>query len=90
MPTIACTRCQAVAPAYYITRGLCDDCKWNTWIPDGYTDREEYELVPEWDHLNATRRPPLGAEFLDRRHMTISQVLPMCVRKPKVGSYKGG
>ena len=29
---VQCKRCGAKIPAYYASRGLCDDCKWNTWI----------------------------------------------------------
>lgn len=65
MDLIVCSNCgEAVAP-YYATRGLCDSCKWDTWIPQGYQKRERYRLEPAFGHANRTCRPLLGVEFLD-------------------------
>ncbi|NQU76619.1 MAG: hypothetical protein HQ546_09940 [Planctomycetes bacterium] len=79
-----CKSCGTFVPAHYTTRGLCDECKWNTWIPPGYQKREEYEMDVIWGHVNATQRPPLGVEFLDRRGPLLSELLPMCKCAPIV------
>ena len=78
-----CKRCGETIPAYYCSRGLCDDCKWDTWIPPGHQRREEYKFDPAWGHANATRRPRLGTDFLDHRQLMPSDVLPMCLHRPK-------
>ncbi|MFW6145723.1 MAG: hypothetical protein ACOC7R_00150 [Planctomycetota bacterium] len=84
-----CAGCHRPTPAYYLTiQGLCDDCKWMTWIPRGYVRREAYKLDPVWGHLNATRRPPMGVGFLDQRARLVSDVLPMCARRPNVQSWR--
>jgi len=77
-----CIKCGAPVPAYYVSQGFCDDCKWDTWIPRGHEVREGYAMDVVWGHLNATRRPPLGVEFLDRAGPALSVRLPMCERKP--------
>ena len=86
-----CACCHSPVPAYYLTiQGLCDDCKWVTWIPKGYARRECYENDPLWGHENATRRPPTGVEFLDRRRKLVSDAVPMCRRKPRAWSCAPG
>ncbi len=83
-----CVCCHTPTPAYYLTiQGLCDDCKWMTWIPQGYARREAYKLDPVWGHANATRRPPMGVAFLDRRSVLVRDALPMCRRRPKPRSF---
>ncbi|NLF30823.1 MAG: hypothetical protein GX591_08045 [Planctomycetes bacterium] len=78
-----CICCHTPVPRYYLTIvGLCDDCKWTTWIPRGYARRERYSLDPFSGHPNATHRPPLGAEFLDRRRRRVSDRAPLCGRMP--------
>jgi len=67
-----------------LTRGYCDGCKWDTWIPPGFGVREEYRRDPAWGHLNATRRPPLGVEFLDRAIAPLTDMLAMCKRRPRL------
>ncbi len=74
-PPPRCTKCGQVVPEYYLTRGLCDDCKWDTWIPRGYQDRENYEHDAAWGHDNATRRPALGVRFLDHHLPPVGMVL---------------
>lgn len=65
MELVICRQCgQAVAP-YYVSQGLCDSCKWDTWIPEGYEKRERYLYDPAAGHLNRTIRPSLGISFLD-------------------------
>ena len=78
-----CKVCGATVPAYYRTQAMCDDCKWDTWIPPGYQANEAYMPDPVWDHWNATRRPALGVEFLDRSGPALSLRLPMCSFKPR-------
>ena len=41
---------------------------------------EEIEI----EHFNATRRPPLGIDWLDERHQTLGEALLMCRRKPRL------
>ena len=77
-----CRVCGATVPSYYLTQGLCDACKWNTWIPPCYQIKEEYKLDAVWGHANATTHPPLGAEFLDRKIPRLCVMLPMCRYKP--------
>jgi len=78
-----CSACGTAVPAYYLSRGLCDDCKWDTWIPRGYAAREKYAYSETWRHYNATRRPSLGVDFLDRKPFALNDLLPMCGRKPQ-------
>ena len=85
-----CARCKTPTPAYYLTQGLCDDCKWLTWIPEGYADREAYEHDPVWGHENATLRPPMGVDFLDQRARMVSDVMPMCRKTPRGWSWAPG
>ena len=84
-----CVGCHTPVPRYYLTiQGICEDCKWMTWIPRGYAKRERYKPDPLWGHPNATRRPPLGVEFLDRRRRLVSDVPPMCRRAPRLRSTR--
>ena len=78
-----CTQCGNSVPAYYISGGLCDGCKWDTWIPPGYQKKEKCEMDPGWGHANATRRPLLGVEFLDH-HNHVWETIAACRRKPKL------
>jgi hypothetical protein len=65
MEMVICRHCgQPVAP-YYVSQGLCDDCKWDTWIPEGYEKKERYLYDPAAGHCNRTVRPLLGVPFLD-------------------------
>ena len=60
-----CASCRQEYPAYYLAGGLCDGCRWDTWIPGDYSARERYEYDPAWGHANRTRRPATGIDFLD-------------------------
>ena len=82
-----CTACGAEVPAYYLSAGLCDSCKWDTWIPRGHEAREEYVYSEVWGHSNATVAPPTGVEFLDRKPKALNELLPMCRRNPRIGSW---
>lgn len=66
-PPMTCPRCGRRGPAFYFASGVCDDCRWDAWIPRDYAAREKYVYDPAWKHANATRRPPLGVAFLDAR-----------------------
>jgi DNA-binding CsgD family transcriptional regulator len=62
-----CRQCgDEVADERYITDGLCYSCQIDTWIPEGYEDRELYKYDTTWGHENATCRPATGIQFLDR------------------------
>ena len=82
-----CANCGARVADYYLSCGLCDDCKWVTWLPDDYAKRERYVHSELWGHANATCTPPTGVEFLDHNFKTISELLPMCLRRPKSGTW---
>ena len=78
-----CTRCGQPAPAHHLCQGLCDGCKWDTWIPAGYEKAEKYVPHEVWDHPNATCRPALGVEFLDGRPAPLGARLAAGGRKPR-------
>ena len=65
MELVICRQCGQPVPLYYVSQGLCDGCKWDTWIPERYEKKERYLYDPGADHLNRTVRPPLGVPFLD-------------------------
>jgi hypothetical protein len=65
MDLIICQQCGDAVASYYITQGLCDGCKWDTWIPGGYEKKERYLFDPAAGHFNRTCRPALGVQFLD-------------------------
>ncbi len=79
-----CSTCGRMFPAYYLTRGYCDGCKWDTWIPDGFRQREDYRMDPVWGQFNATRRPRVGVGFLDQHVATMETQLTLCKRKPRL------
>ena len=63
------------------TFDLCLECFIDSHIPRDYIRREMYVAG------NATRRPPLGIDWLDQRSMSLAESLPMCGRKPR--QYNG-
>ena len=71
----ACSVCGRIVPRYYLSAGRCDDCHWDTYIPPDYPAGERYRPDRYWGHLNATARPPLGVEFLDRPGPGVAQTL---------------
>ena len=78
-----CGNCGMTMPAYYATQGLCDDCKWDTWVPHDYQVREAYRPDMVWGHLNATRHPRLGVEFLDQRMPWLVRPLATAAQRPR-------
>jgi hypothetical protein len=80
---VTCRVCGGTFDPYYISAGLCDGCKWDTYIPKGYMAREKYEHDPAWGHTNRTVRASLGVGFLDKHLLTCLEVMAMCKNKPQ-------
>lgn len=89
MSSAVCGTCGATVPAFYLSGGLCDGCKWDTWIPEGYQQREAYAFDPAWRHPNATRRPPLGPTFLDERGDNVWDIMQVARVKVRQVQYGG-
>ncbi len=86
----ACVKCGQVVPAYYLSQGYCDCCKWDTWIPAGFDRREQYAVSKIWGHVNATKRPALGVSFLDDRRLAAGELLAMCKNVPRSWTWAPG
>ena len=80
-----CPRCgeHNGGPFYFHANGLCDGCHWDDYIPRGYMEAEAYVLDPVWQHRNATCRPPLHVDLLDRHGLKICDALLSARRKPR-------
>lgn len=85
MSVLICPRCgeRNGDPFYFHGDGLCDGCHWDTYIPRGYVIAERYSIDPVWGHRNATQRPPLNVEFLDREGLKICRALLLIKNKPR-------
>ncbi len=61
----------------YRAHDICVECFIYSHIPQGYVEREMYMSG------NATLRPPLGVEWLDRRIQTLADAVSVVGRKPR-------
>ena len=63
---------------------LCYSCHLDSYIPDGYTQKEKYRCDGAWAHPNATRRPPLGVPFLDEGRDRVRQIVLLAPRRRQI------
>ena len=73
--TEVCKKCGGTYPTQYMSRGYCDGCKWDTWIPRNYEKREMYQYDESFGQVNATMRPRLGVQFLDHSPPRLADVV---------------
>ena len=66
-----CSECQRRGrpceyPDYYITsRGVCQGCMLDGYVPRGHRGREDYVYDEVYQHENASAKPATGVDLLD-------------------------